>query len=152
MWRKKLLTGTLLFSAFRAYTLDQNASSGLQKELLGADRGIWQAIAGPRPQLDQVRAALAADYLDIDSGVRHSREEVLEYLQGVTKFSFRYQSARAYVLSPTVGYVIAELSYTSVENGKPVAGKVLTTTVFSKEHGQWKAHLHTEMEQKPEKR
>lgn len=97
----------------------------------------------------QVRAALAADYLDIDSGVPHSREEVLEYLRGVTKFSFHYQFLRASALSPTSGYVIAELGYSSVENGKPVSGKVLTTKVFSKEHGHWKARLHTEMEQKP---
>lgn len=151
MLRIKLLTGTLLFGIVSSSALGQNVSSGLQEELIKADRGIWQAIAGSRPQMDQVRDALAEDYLDIDSGVRHSREEVLQYLRDLAQFSFRYESARAYVLSPTAGYVIAELSYSSVESGKPVAGKVLTTTVFSKEHGQWKAHLHTEMEQKPKR-
>ncbi len=42
------------------------------------------------------------NYVDIDSGVRHSREETLRYLEGLTKFSFRYGSARSYVLSPRV--------------------------------------------------
>lgn len=41
MWHKKLFTGTLLLSAFGAYTLGQNTSSPLQEELIEADRGIW---------------------------------------------------------------------------------------------------------------
>jgi hypothetical protein len=148
--RKRLLACTVLFSTFSAYAPSQNAPHELQKELIGADRGIWEAIAGSHSNIDQVSAALALDYIDIDSGVRHSREEVLKYLQGLTKFSFQYESARAYVLSLTSGYVIAELSYSSVQNGNAAAGKVLTTTVFSKEHGRWMAHLHTEMDVKPQ--
>ena len=127
----------------------QNAASGLQQELIAADRGIWEAIAGARPDLAKVTAALAPDYLDVDSGARHSRDEVIGYLRDLTQFTFQYEHARAYVLSPTSGYVIAELSYSSVENGKPAKGRVLTTTVFSKEHGRWVAHLHTEMDIKP---
>jgi hypothetical protein len=138
-------------STFSAYAPSQNASYELQKELIGADRAIWEAIAGSHSNIDQVSVALAMDYIDIDSGVRHSREEVLKYLQGLTKFSFQYKSARAYVLSLTSGYVIAELSYSSVQNGNVATGKVLTTTVFSQEHGRWMAHLHTEMEIKPQK-
>ena len=147
--RKRLLACTVLFSAFSAYAPSQNAPHDLQKELIGADRGIWEAIAASHSNLDQVSAALALDYIDIDSGVRHSREETLKYLQGLTKFSFQYEFARAYVLSLTSGYVIAQLSYSSVQNGNAAAGKVLTTTVFSKEHGRWIAHLHTEMDVKP---
>jgi len=49
------------------------------------------------------------------------------------------------------GYVIAELSHVSVENGNAATGKVLTTTVFGKEHGRWVAHLHTAMDVKPQK-
>ncbi|MBV8807593.1 MAG: hypothetical protein JO033_02870 [Acidobacteriaceae bacterium] len=59
---------------------------------------------------------------------------------------------RAYVLSPTSGYVIAELSYSSAQNGHAATGKVLTTTVFCKEHGRWMAHLHTEMDVKTDTR
>ncbi len=111
-----------------------------------ADRAIWEAMAGERPNSEQVMKALAPDYMDIDGGVRHSRPEVLQFLSSLTKFSFQYVHARAYVLSPTSGYVVAELSYSSVDNGKPGSGRVLTTTVFSKEGGRWLAHLHTEMD------
>jgi hypothetical protein len=147
--RKRLLACTVLFGIFSTYAPSQNARHELQEELIDADQGIWEAIAGSRPNIDHVSAALALDYIDIDSGVRHSREEVLKYLEGLTKFSFHYESAQAYVLSLTSGYVIAELSYSSVQNGNAANGKVLTTTVFSKEHGRWMAHLHTEMDVKP---
>jgi len=43
--------------------------------------------------------------------------------------------------------VIAELSYSSVQNGNAATGKVLTT-IFSKERRLWIAHLHTEMDLK----
>jgi hypothetical protein len=46
--------------------------------------------------------------------------------------------------------VIAELSYSSVQNGNAATGKVLTSTLFSKEHEQSIAHLHTEMDVKPQ--
>lgn len=147
--RQQLLACTFLFGTVSACAFAQNTPNDLQKELVAADKGIWQAIAGLRSNMDQVSSALASDYVDIDSGVVHSRKEVFEYLHGLTKFSFTYQSARAYVLSPTSGYVIAELSYSSVQNATAATGKVLTTTIFSKEQGRWMAHLHTEMEIKP---
>jgi hypothetical protein len=147
---KTLITGTILFGAIYSYALGQNASSALQEELIRADRRVWDAIAGSHPNMEQVNKALAPDYTDVDSGVRHSREEVLQYLRGLTKFSFTYRNSRAYVLSQTSGYVIAELSYSSVQNGTSATGKILTTTVFSKNHGRWLAHLHTEMDLKPE--
>lgn len=146
MWRKALLSTAALFAVVPTCAPGQSASSALQEQLITADRAIWQAIAGAHPQMDRVSAALAPDYVDIDSGVRHSREEVFEYLRSLTNFSFHYESARAYVLSPTSGYVTADLSYSSTESGKPTSGKVLTVTVFAKEKGYWKAHLHVEME------
>lgn len=151
MFYKTLIAATILFGTFAGYGVGQNPTDELQRELIGADRKIWEAIAGSHANMEQVRQALAPDYMDVDSGVRHSRKEVLEYLRGLTKFSFQYGAARGYVLSPTSGYVIAELSYSSVQNGAAATGKVLTTTVFSKEHGQWLAHLHTEMDLKTAK-
>ena len=148
MFRKTLFSSTVFFGALLTHALGQSAPSGSEQELIAADRGIWEAIAGSQPNMDRVNSALAPDYIDIDSGVRHSRDEVLQYLKGLTKFSFQYESARAYVLSPTSGYVIAELSYSSVENGNAATGKVLTTTVFCKQHGRWIARLHTEMDMK----
>jgi hypothetical protein len=143
-----LFFATFVASSF-AGSKAQDAVGQVQDELIAADRGIWQAIAGARPDTDKVRAALATDYLDVDGGVRHSRDETLQYLAGLTDFKFRYANARAYVLSPEAGYVIAELSYSSVQDGKAASGKVLTTTVFGKEGGRWLAHLHTEMDLKP---
>ena len=152
MFCKRFIAATILFGAISWCSFGQNVSAGLQKELIRADRGIWEAMSGSHPDMERVDKALAVDYLDVDSGVRHARDETLEYVRGLTKFSFQYRNARAYLLSPTSGYVIAELSYSSVQNGNAAAGQVLTTTVFSKENGHWVAHLHTEMDLKPEKR
>jgi hypothetical protein len=76
--RKRLLVCTVLFGAFSTYAPSQDAPQELQKELIEADRGIWKAIAGSHSNIDQVSAALAPDYVDIDSGVRHSRDEDTE--------------------------------------------------------------------------
>ena len=142
---RRLFAGAILFGTVFAHAFGQNTRNGLD-ELIAADRGIWEAISSSHRNIAEVSKALAPDYIDVDSGVRHPREEVLKYLQGLTEFSFQYGRARAYLLSPTTGYVIAELSYSSVQNGQAATGKVLTTTVFSKEHDQWIAHLHTEMD------
>ncbi len=145
----KLLSGTLLFAILFARALAQSGPQAVQQQLIAADRSIWQAIAGSRPNITQVSQALAPDYIDMELGIGHTREEVLNDLQGLTAFSFQYENSRAFILSPTSGYVIAELTYSSVSNGRSAAGRVLTTTVFSKDHGRWIAHLHTEMEMKP---
>ena len=140
------LTTLVLIATFSANAHSQSVMTELQQELTKADHGIWEAVAGKHPDIPKVSAALADDYLDIDSGTRHSRQEAIDYLKGLTNFSFEYAAARAYVLSASSGYVIAELTYSSVQNGTAASGKVLTTTVFAKEHGRWIAHLHTEMD------
>lgn len=145
----KLSAGLMLFGGLSLYAFAQNASSDLQQQLIGADRGIWSAIAGPHPNIEEVSKRLAPDYEDIDSGVRNSRTDVIQYLRGLSSFSFEYGVSQAYVLSPTSGYVIAVLTYSSVQKGVSSTGKVLTTTVFSKVRGQWMAHLHTEMNLNP---
>lgn len=147
-----MLPKVLIASVLVCSVLARGAVQSAQLELIAADKGIWEAIAGPHANIDQVSAALAPDYIDIDGGVRHSRQEVMRYLQGLTKFSFQYGAARAYILSPTSGYVIAELTYSSVQNGTATTGKVLTATIFSKDSGRWIAHLHTEMDMKSEAR
>jgi hypothetical protein len=121
----------------------------VQQQLIAADRGIWQAIAGPHPDIDKVMQLLAPDYLDIDSGTTNSRADVRKFLEGLTNFSFQYENPRAFALSPASGYVIAEIAYASIADGKTSKGRVLTTTVYSRESGHWLAHLHTEMEMKP---
>jgi hypothetical protein len=144
-----LLSGLGLLVTLFASAFAQNAPQALQAQLIAADRGIWQAIAGSRPNIEQVANALAPEYLDIELGVRHSKEQVLKDLQDVKAFSFKYENPRAFILSSTSGYAIAELSYSSISNGSSSIGKVLTTSVFSKENWRWIAHLHTEMVMKP---
>lgn len=144
-----LLSGAVLLATIFASAFAQDAPQTVEEQLISADRGVWQAIAGPRPNIEQVSKALAPGYLDIELGVRHSKEQVLKDLLDVRDFSFKYENPRAFILSSTGGYVIAELSYSSVSNGTATAGRVLTTTVFSKYHGRWIAHLHTEMDLKP---
>lgn len=139
-----LFVATLLTPAFA-----QNTSHVLQGQLIDTDRRIWQAIAGSQPNIAQVSQSLAPDYIDMELAVSHSRNDVLKDLKAVSNFSFQYANPRAFVLSPTSGYVIAELTYSSTSNGKTDSGKVVTTTVFSKENGRWLAHLHTEMDLKP---
>ena len=143
------LTRILLLIAVSGVLAAQNSAQEVSQQLIQADRGVWAAIAGARPDMEKVSRALAADYVDVDSGERHSRGEVMQYLRGLSNFSFHYDNAKAYVLSPSSGYVIAELTYSSAENGVAAHGRVLTTTVFSKEGGRWLARLHTEMELKP---
>ena len=145
----RLLSGTVLFVTLFASALAQNSPHAVQQELIAADRSVWQAIAGSHPDIARVSQALAPDYIDMEVGVGHPRREVLKDLQGLANFSFQYENPRAFVLSPTSGYDIAELTYSSVLNGNSAAGRVLTTTVFSKDHGRWVAHLHTEMDMKP---
>ena len=140
---------TVLSATLFASALAQGATHTAQQELINADRSIWQAIAGPRPNIPEVSRALAPDYIDMELGVSHPREQVLKDLQGLTGFSFQYANPRAFILSPTSGYVIAELTYSSVTDGKSAAGRIVTTTVFSKSHGRWLAHLHTEMDIQP---
>jgi hypothetical protein len=146
----RLVSLTVLWVALCASVLAADTPQGIQQQMIDADRGVWQAIAGPRPRIAQVRDALAPEYIDMELGICHSRDDVLKDLEAVTSFSFQYNNPRAFVLSPTSGYVIAELTYSSVSNGASASGRVLTTTVFSKDHGRWIAHLHTEMDLKPD--
>ena len=145
----RLVRGVAFFVTLLGSALAQDASQAIQQQLIAADRGLWQTIAGSHPDLAQLSRGLAPDYIDMELGIGHTREQVLKDLQSVSAFSFQYENPRAFVLSPTSGYVIAELSYSSTSNGATTTGRVLTTTVFSKEHGRWIAHLHTEMDMKP---
>jgi hypothetical protein len=45
------------------------------------------------------------------------------------------------LLSPTSGYVLAEVHYSGVVNDSGFQNHILSTTVFSMEHGRWVAHV-----------
>jgi hypothetical protein len=119
----------------------QNAEQDAQQQLIAADRGLLEAMAGPRPNIEKYDQALAQDYIDVGFGAVHSREEDVTWTKGLREFSFQYENPRAVLLSPTSGYVLAEVHYSGVVNGSGFQNHILSTTVFSMEHGRWLAHV-----------
>jgi len=92
----------------------QNAERDAQQQLIAADRGLLEAMAGPRPNMEKYDQALAQDYIDVGFGAVHSREENLTWTKGLRDFSFQYENPHAVLLSPTSGYVLAEVHYSGV--------------------------------------
>ena len=136
-----LLPALVLSVLFRALPLVAQMEPAQQ--MIAADRGLLEAIAGPQPNMERYEAGLAPDYLDIEFGAVHSREEDLAQAKLLRDFSFQYENPRAVMLSPTTGYVVAEVRYSGVVRGAGMQNHVLATTVFSLEHGRWLAHLQT---------
>ena len=144
----KLLLVSLLTVPFLAPFV-AFAQSDAQRQLIAADRGILEAMEGPHPNVERSGQLLAPDYIETESGESHSREEVLKQLGAITDFSFQYENPRAVLLSPTSGYVIAEVSYSAIINGFGAKSRVLSTTIFTRDHERWLARLHTEMIMNP---
>jgi Domain of unknown function (DUF4440) len=119
----------------------QNAEQDAQQQLIAADRGLLEAMAGPRPNIEKYDQALAQDYIGVGFGAVHSREEDLTWTKGLRDFSFQYENPHAVLLSSTSGYVLAEVHYSGVVNGSGFQNHILSTTVFSLEHGRWLAHV-----------
>jgi len=114
-----------------------HAQQDVAQQLIAADRGLLEATAGPQPDVAKYEAGLAEDYIDIEFGAVHPRAEDIEQLKSLRDFSFKYENPHAVVLSPTSGYVVAEVSYEGVVDGSGIRNHVLTTTVVSLEHGRW---------------
>ena len=119
------------------------AQTDLAQQMIAADRGLLEAMAGPQPKIEAYEAGLAPDYLDVEFGAVHSREEDLAQAKLLRNFTFQYENPRAVLLSPTSGYVLAEVRYSGVVNGAGMQNHVLSTTLFSLEHGRWLVHLQT---------
>ena len=81
----------------------QNAERDAQQQLIAADRGLLEAMAGPRPNMEKYDQALAQDYIDVGHGAVHSREEDVTWTKGLRDFSFQYENPHAVLLSPTSG-------------------------------------------------
>lgn len=142
MLRAALLLPALVLSIFGG-ALPLFAQSDLEQQMIAADRGLLEAMAGPQPNMERYEAGLAPDYLDVEFGTVHSREEDLKQAKMLRDFSFQYENPHAVLLSPTTGYVLAEVRYSGVMNGAGNQNRVLSTTLFSLEHGRWLAHLQT---------
>jgi hypothetical protein len=113
----------------------------LQQQLIASDRAIFDVTAGPQPDVEKYQQMLAPDYVDIEFGIVYSRQEVLDQVKAMRNFSVDYKNPKAVVLSPTSGYVLADVRYSGVVNGGGIQNHVLSTTVYSLEQGKWLAHL-----------
>ncbi len=142
MLRAPLLLPALLLLALSS-ALPLHAQADLEQQMIAADRGLLEAMAGPHPNIETYERGLAPDYLDIEFGAVHSREEDLNQAKLLRNFTFQYENPHAVLLSPTTGYVLAEVRYSGVVNGAGMQNHVLSTTLFSLEHGRWLAHLQT---------
>ena len=117
------------------------AQQNAAKQMIAADRGLWQAMSGPQPDMAKIESGYAKDYVDVSFGAVHTREEDMEQTKALRNFTFEYANPQAVVLSPSSGYVVAEISYFGMVGGSSFKNKVLTTTVFSLEKGQWLARM-----------
>ncbi len=127
----------LLFAA----TFSLHAQSDAQQQLVAADRALLEALTGPSASVQKYEPLLAPDFIDIEFGQVHSRQEDLEEAKELREFSFKYENPRATLLSPTSGVVVAEVSYTGVVNGAGIKNHILSTTVFSLDHEKWLARV-----------
>lgn len=117
----------------------------VEQQLIAADRAILAAMSGAHPDMAKLAHLLGPEYADVEPEETQSREEVLKVFTRVTDLTFQYENPRAAVVSPTAGYVIADVHYTYPFNGTPIRNHKLTTTLFTLRQGEWVATLHTEM-------
>lgn len=134
-----------LFSFSVLKTEAQTPLSAEQQALIAADRGILDAMSGSRSDAAKIAQMLAPEYVDVEDGATHSRAEVLQWEARRTDFSFQYKNPRAIVLSPTSGYVVADVHYSQPYHGTPERSHKLMTTAFALRDGRWLATLHEEL-------
>ena len=115
--------------------------AGLQQQLIAADRALFDVTRGSHPDVEKYQQMLAPDYVDIEFGIVHSRQEDVDQVKVMRDFSIDYKNPKAVVLSPTSGYVLADVRYSGVVNGGGIQNHVLSTTIYSLEQGRWLAHL-----------
>ena len=97
----------LSFAAVNAEA--QTPLSAEQQALIAADRGILDAMSGPKSNAEKVSQLLAPEYMDVEDGATHSRAEVLQWEARRMDFAYQYDNPHAIVLSSTFGYVIADV-------------------------------------------
>jgi hypothetical protein len=141
-----LFTRSIAFCVlWPTFILQGQSGLSLQEGLIAADRGIWGATAGPHPQMGQLQSALAPEFILIKGGETESRDQVMKFFARATDLKSEYRNPRAVVLTPNMGYVIADVraSYPSL-NGAPRWEHALTATVFTRRDGEWVATLRAE--------
>ena len=131
--------------SFAAVNTEAQPLSAEQRALIAADRGILDAMSGPKSNPEKLSQLLASEYMDVEDGSTHSRAEVLQWEARREDFSYQYDNPRPVVLSPTSGYVVAEVHYSQPYHGTPERHHKLMTTSFVLRSGRWLATLHEEI-------
>ncbi len=74
------------FSFAVVNTEAQTQLSAEQQALIAADRGILDAMSGPKSDVAKISQMLAPEYVDVEDGATHPRAEVLQWEARRTTF------------------------------------------------------------------
>jgi hypothetical protein len=117
---------------------------GVDQQLIAADRSYYEALGDAKADMDGLQRLLGTEYIEVNATGVETRDDLLRGVRHVSHLTFDYKDAHAVALSPTSGYVYADVRYTWSFNGSPVTEHKMTTTVFAMRDGRWIATLHTE--------
>jgi hypothetical protein len=140
----------LKFIALAVLTLSTAASAraqtgtSVEQQLIAADRSYYEALAGAKPDVEKLQRLLATEYTEVNATGVETRDDLFRGVHNVSHLTFGYKDAHAVALSPTAGYVYADVRYTWSFSGSPVTEHKMATTVFALRDGRWVATLHTE--------
>lgn len=142
---KSLKFIALVFLPFAA-AASARAQTGtsVEQQLIAADRSYYEALADAKPDVEKLQRLLGTEYAEVNATGIETRDELFRDVLRVSHMTFDYKDAHAVALSPTAGYVYADVRYTWSFNGSPVAEHRMTTTVFALRDGKWVTTLHTE--------
>ncbi|WP_260739837.1 nuclear transport factor 2 family protein [Tunturiibacter lichenicola] len=130
---------TFLFTSTSLY------AENLQKNIIECEAKMWKALIGPKVDIEEFQRRLAWGYLSIDSdGVLYSGQENLPYLQSIAVSSFTIKNPSVRELSSTSAVIVAHVKWDGTRDGHQVSADILSSTVWIKRDGKWRAQLHTE--------
>jgi Domain of unknown function (DUF4440) len=137
---------TFLFTSASAF------AENVQKTILECETKMWKAFVGPKVDIAGFQRWLAWGYLNIDSaGVLYSGQENLPYLQSLAISSFTIENPNIRELSSTSAVIVSHVKWDGTRDGQPVSADILSSTVWIKRDGKWRAQLHTETAAHPGK-
>ena len=146
MSRKIVPVGVLLCCVLTAgkAPLAQTPPSALQQQMIAADRGIYESLAGPRPDVAKLGTLLAPEYSEVDDGQINSRADFIQQASAISQFTFKYSDPVAVSTSPNTGYVVATVRYSFRNGVYSYRHYYKTTTALVLRDGRWMATIHSE--------
>jgi hypothetical protein len=137
----KRLAIVFTFLSISAYVFAEN----VQKSILECENKMWKAFVGPKVNIEEFQSWLAWGYLDIDSaGMFYSGQENLPYLRSIAISSFTIENPYVRELSSTSAVIVAHVKWDGTRDGHQVSADILSSTIWIKRDGKWRAQLHTE--------